>query len=224
MKGMNYAAVVDSYFSDFHCTAVSGTCSDSHAVGGGMGITRMAHSSFGQLPGSRGRSRHVRRRVGLPLLRRTSKIRRNHFFKPWQWMKGNPNFVGGPTGDAFVVKNHLELKNAIRVLVEANLMENVWGGFSQTDTAFLLTPKNQHTRNGTNVCPSGQVTDVTIVTRTSPTPEGELHLRPRFQEMARMERRRWQELAGAFMTLSWMTSTATMWVAARCLNCRTAGS
>jgi len=89
-------------------------------------------------------------------------IRRNHFFKPMQWMPGAPNFVGGLSGKPFVVKNHLELKNAVRVLVEGNLMENSWGGFSQTGHAILLTPKNQHTRNGSNVCPICQVTDVTI--------------------------------------------------------------
>ena len=88
-------------------------------------------------------------------------IRHNHFFKPWQWMPGDPNFVGGDKGHAFVTKNHLELKNAMRVLVEANLMENTWGGFTQSGYALLLTPKNQHTRHG-NVCPKCQVVDVTI--------------------------------------------------------------
>jgi hypothetical protein len=60
-----------------------------------------------------------------------------------------------------VVKNHLELKNAVRVLIEANLMENCWGGFTQTGYGILLTPKNQHTPQG-NVCPLCQVTDVTV--------------------------------------------------------------
>jgi hypothetical protein len=41
-------------------------------------------------------------------------------------------------------------------------MENSWGGFTQTGHAILLTPKNQHTRSGNNVCPICQVTDVTI--------------------------------------------------------------
>jgi len=50
----------------------------------------------------------------------------------------------------------------VRVLVEANLMENTWGGFSQTGYGILVTPKNQHTQSGANVCPSCQVTDVTI--------------------------------------------------------------
>ena len=89
-------------------------------------------------------------------------IRRNHFFKPWQWRPGQPGFVGGPGGRAFITKNHLELKNATRVLIEANLMENSWGGFTQTGRAIVLSPKNQHTKTGDYVCPLCQVTDVTI--------------------------------------------------------------
>jgi hypothetical protein len=162
MKGMNYAAIVDSYLNDFHCTAVSGACGDSHAVGGGNGNHQdgpfKISNNFLEAAGE-----SVMFGGGAATVTPTDiEIRRNHFFKPWQWMRGNPGFVGGPTGDAFVVKNHLELKNAIRVLVEANLMENVWGGFSQTGHAILLTPKNQHTRDNGNVCPLCQVTDVTI--------------------------------------------------------------
>jgi hypothetical protein len=70
--------------------------------------------------------------------------------------------VGSPDGHPFIVKNHLELKNATRVLIEANLMENNWGGFSQTGYGLLLSPKSQHTRTNGNVCPLCQVTDITI--------------------------------------------------------------
>src|SRR5439155_21821335 len=48
-----------------------------------------------------------------------------------------------------------------RVLFEGNILENTWGGFSQSGYSILLTPKNQNW-NGTNVCPICQVTDVTI--------------------------------------------------------------
>ncbi|PYV64852.1 MAG: hypothetical protein DMG95_03310, partial [Acidobacteria bacterium] len=89
-------------------------------------------------------------------------IRQNHFFKPMTWMIGQPGFVGGPTGNAFMVKNHLELKNASRVLIEGNIFENTWGGFSQAGYSILLTPKNQAGVNGTNLCPICAVTDVTI--------------------------------------------------------------
>ena len=90
-------------------------------------------------------------------------IRSNHFFKPWQWMKGHTPFQGGDSGNPFIVKNHFELKNAVRVLAEANLMENVWGGFTQRGHAILLTPKNQYSsKSHQNVCPLCQVTDVTV--------------------------------------------------------------
>jgi hypothetical protein len=162
LNGMTNAAVVDSYFSDFHCISASGTCTDSHAIAGGCSDTQdgpfkiqdnfIEASSEGILFG------------GGPATLTPSDIQilNNHFWKPWQWMKGSPNFVGGADGRPFVVKNHLELKNAVRVLVEANLLENNWGGFSQEGFAILLSPKNQHRQNGTNVCPICQVTDVTV--------------------------------------------------------------
>jgi len=84
-------------------------------------------------------------------------VRRNHFFKPTIWHLGQPGFVGGSGGQAFVVKNHFELKNAQRVLLEGNVIENVWGGFSQVGYSVLITPKNQ---NGG--CPLCLVTDVTV--------------------------------------------------------------
>jgi hypothetical protein len=47
------------------------------------------------------------------------------------------------------------------VLVDGNLMENCWGGFTQSGYGILVTPKNQHSGHK-NVCPLCQVTDVTI--------------------------------------------------------------
>jgi hypothetical protein len=88
-------------------------------------------------------------------------IRRNHMFKPLNWMKGTANFVGGRDGHPFIVKNAFELKNAQRVLLEGNIFDGSWGGFSQTGYAILLTPKNQAIATG-NVCPACLVTDVTI--------------------------------------------------------------
>jgi hypothetical protein len=162
LNGMTYAAVVDSYLNDFHCISRTGVCVDSHAVAGGTGDTQdgpfKIQNNFLEASGEA-----VMFGGGASNFTPTDiQILDNHFWKPFQWMKGSPNFVGGPTGNPFIVKNHLELKNAIRVLVEANLMENSWGGFSQTGNGILLTPKNQHTIRGTNVCPLCQVTDVTI--------------------------------------------------------------
>src|SRR5258706_3971629 len=162
LNGTNHVAIVDSYFSDFHCTAGTGTCTDAHAVGGGNGDHQdgpyKIENNFLEASGE-----SIMFGGGAATITPTDiEIRRNHFFKPIEWMKGHPNFVGGVSGNPFIVKNHLELKNAIRVLIEANLMENSWGGFTQTGRAIVLSPKNQHTKTGDYVCPLCQVTDVTI--------------------------------------------------------------
>jgi hypothetical protein len=161
LNGMTNVAVIDSYFSDFHCISTTGQCTDAHAIGGGVSNTQdgpfkiqdnfLEASGQGILFGG-----------GAATLSPSDiEIIGNHFWKPWQWMPGSPDFVGGPNGMPFTVKNHLELKNALRVLVDSNLMENNWSGFSQNGTSILLTPKNQHTYHG-NVCPKCQVTDITV--------------------------------------------------------------
>ncbi len=162
LDGATNVAVVDSYFSDFHCISVSGACTDAHAVAGGVSNTQdgpfKIQDNFLEASGEA-----ILFGGGAATLTPTDiEILGNHFWKPWQWMPGNQNFVGGANGHPFIVKNHLELKNAVRVLVDSNLMENNWGGFSQDGSAILLTPKNQHTPQGTDVCPLCQVTDVTI--------------------------------------------------------------
>ena len=162
MNGGTFVAVIDSYFTDFHCIAGTGTCTDAHAVSGGISDTQdgpykiqnnfLEASGESIMFGGGGASKSPA----------DIEIRGNHFWKPWQWMPGNPQFIGGPDGHPFVVKNHMELKNAVRVLAEANLMENNWGGFSQTGYGILICPKNQHTHGVNNICPLCQVTDVTI--------------------------------------------------------------
>lgn len=164
LSGMTNVAIVDSYFSDFHCIAGTGTCTDSHALGGGNSTTQdgpyKIQNNFLEASGEAilfGGGAATTNPADIT-------ITNNHFWKPWQWMQGNPKFIGGPDGHPFIVKNHFELKNAVRVLFEANLLENSWGGFSQTGFGILLTPRNQPTQGGLGkyVCPLCQVTDVTI--------------------------------------------------------------
>ncbi len=162
MSGGTNIAVVDSYFNDFHCISHTGSCTDAHAVSGGISETQdgpyKIQDNFMEASGEA-----IIFGGGPATMTPTDiEILNNHFWKPWQWMPGNPGFVGGSDGRPFIVKNHVELKNAARVLIEANLMENTWGGFSQTGYALLLSPKNQHTRSGRNVCPICEVVDVTI--------------------------------------------------------------
>jgi hypothetical protein len=162
LSGTNNVAVVDSYFSDFHCTAISGSCTEAHAVHGGSGNyqdgTYKIEDNFLEASGQAilfGGAAATTTPTDIT-------IRFNHFFKPWQWMKGNSPFQGGTSDNPFIVRHHLEFKNAIRVLIEDNLLENVWGGFGETGDAILLTPKSQHIKSGDNVCPICQVTDVTV--------------------------------------------------------------
>jgi hypothetical protein len=164
LTGTSYVAVVDSYLSDFHCTSKTGTCTDSHAMVGGMGTHQdgpyLIQNNFLEAA-----AEEVLFGGGAATTTPSDiTISSNHFFKPWQWMPGSKPFQGGKDGHPFIVKNHLELKNASRVLIEANLMEDVWGGFSQQGFAIVLTPSNQpsQTKPIVDMCPLCQVTDVTV--------------------------------------------------------------
>ena len=153
-----YVAIVDSFFSDFHCIARSGSCSDAQAIAGGLGdgpmgpykiVNNFLEASGENILFGGGAA------TGTPA---DIQISQNHMFKPLTWMKGQPGYVGGKDGNPFIVKNLFELKNAQRVLFEGNILENSWGGFSQVGFAILLTPKNQ----SGHLCPICQITDVTI--------------------------------------------------------------
>ena len=143
LSHLRYVAVVDSYFSDFHCVAKTGACTDSQAIAGGLGDDPMGPfkivNNFLEAAGE-----CIMMGGGEATVTPADiEIRHNHMFKPLIWMKGQPGFVGGVDGSPFIVKNFFELKNAQRVLFEGNLLENNWGGFSQTGFAILLAPKNQ---------------------------------------------------------------------------------
>jgi hypothetical protein len=159
LGGGTYISVVDSFFTDFHCVSLTGACGDSQAIAGGVGkgpmgpykITNNFLEAAGEnvlLGGGAANSSPI-----------DIQVSQNHMFKPLTWMKGQPGYVGGANGNPFTVKNLFELKNAQRVLLEGNIMENSWGGFSQVGFAILLTPKNP---GGTSVCSVCQVMDVTI--------------------------------------------------------------
>jgi hypothetical protein len=150
LDGSTYVAVIDSFLTDFHCKPVS-KCSDSQAVSGGNGLVPMGaykvvnnflESSGENIIFGGGTATHVPTDI---------EIRRNHFFKPLTWKQGQPGFIGV----TFSVKNHLELKTSQRVLVEGNIMENTWGGFSQAGFSVVVTPKNPGS------CWVCEVTDVT---------------------------------------------------------------
>lgn len=158
LTGDTYAAVIDSYFSDFKCVAVTGACVEGQAIAGGLGshpqgpfkIVNNFLEAAGQSILLGGGPASV-----TPA---DIEIRRNYLYKPPSWRPGHSQFIGAPNGRPYIVKNLFELKNAQRVLFEGNVLDNSWGGFTQTGFAIVLTPKNQ----GDNTCPACQVTDVTI--------------------------------------------------------------
>ena len=156
LGGSTYVAVIDSFFTDFHCIYSTGSCTDAQAINGGINTHPMGPykivNNFLEASGENilfGGGPATQTPADI-------EITHNHMFKPLTWMKGQPGYVGGADGHPFIVKNLFELKNAKRVLLDSNIMENTWGGFSQVGFAILLTPKG----NGT--CPICQVTDVTI--------------------------------------------------------------
>lgn len=161
--GMTNAAVIDSFMTDFHCTTRIGACTDSKAIAGGVG----------SLPGGPYKiSNNFLEAAGENILLGGGpatttpadiEILRNHFYKPVIWQTGRPGFMGGKDGLPFVVKNLFELKNAQRVLLEGNIMEYSWGGFTQAGDGIVLTPKSQYSlAKNQSVCPLCQVTDITI--------------------------------------------------------------
>ncbi len=163
LAGLTNTSLISSYLNDFHCTSKVGACTDSHAIAGGTGSAPggpyQIVNNFLEAAGE-----NVMFGGGAATVSPADiQISQNHFFKPLLWMAGSSGYIGGTGGNAFVVKNHLELKNAQRVLAEDNVLENNWGGFSQTGFSILLTPKDQFdVQTNTNLCPLCVVTDVTI--------------------------------------------------------------
>jgi hypothetical protein len=172
LSGITYAAVLDSYFNDFHCAANIGTCTDSQTIAGGLGNlpqgTWKIENNFLEAA-----SENVLFGGGVGTTTPTDiEIRRNHMFKPLTWMAGQPGFIGGTNTDPtkcvkfntpgycpFVVKNLFELKNAQRLLFEGNILEHTWPGFTQHGIAIVLTALSQ---GGTTGNPNATVADITI--------------------------------------------------------------
>src|SRR5262249_22786849 len=65
-------------------------------------------------------------------------IRGNHLFKPLTWKVGDPSYLGRH----WLVKNILELKNARRVTIDGNVLQNNWVD-AQAGTPVLFTARNQ---------------------------------------------------------------------------------
>ena len=80
-------------------------------------------------------------------------FRGNHCSKPLSWMKQHPSYAG----KHWSIKNLFELKNARRVLIDGNLLENNWVD-GQSGFAVQFTVRNQE-----GTAPWSVVEDITFI-------------------------------------------------------------
>ena len=157
VEGSRFVGIVNSYIGGLNCIAGTGKCTDATAIGGAHSDapfgTFKIYNNFLESAGENilfGGGPSENSPTDL-------EIRRNHLFRPMIWKEGEPGYTPSASGRPFIVKNNLELKSGVRVLFEANLLENSWGGFSQTGFSILLTPVSQASQ-----CPKCRVTDITM--------------------------------------------------------------
>jgi hypothetical protein len=125
---LNSAAstVRDSYFADFKAVGI-----DSQAIAGWNGpgpylLVNNYMEAAGEVVLFGGADPAVPNLVPSDIT-----VRRNHLTRPFAWR-----------GQNWQVKNLLELKNAQRVVIDGNVMENHWVQ-AQPGYAVLFTPRNQ---------------------------------------------------------------------------------
>src|ERR1700720_1406026 len=97
-----YVAVVDSFFSDFHCVARTGSCSDAQAIAGGLGDGPMGPykivNNFLEASGEN----ILFGGGGATATPTDIQVSHNHMFKPLTWLKGQSGFIGGRSGSPFI--------------------------------------------------------------------------------------------------------------------------
>ena len=136
----NYISVIDSYISDCKEDGADSQALGSYSATGPMKIVNNYLEGAGENVMFGGSDPSIPNAVPSDI-----EIRCNLFFKPLSWMK-----------EQWDIKNLLEFKNAQRVLVEGNRLENNWPN-AQSGFALLLTPRNQN-----NTAPWSVVQDITI--------------------------------------------------------------
>ncbi|MGH8371264.1 MAG: hypothetical protein ACRETO_00850 [Gammaproteobacteria bacterium] len=143
----SYAAVIDSYLSNFKEV---GADSQAILVWNGPGPFKIVNN---YLEASGENVMFGGQDPTIPgLVPSDIEIRGNYFAKPLTWKISDPTYLGTP----WSIKNLFELKNASRVLVDGNLFEYNWAQ-SQDGFSILFTVRDQ---DGT--APWSIVSDVTF--------------------------------------------------------------
>jgi hypothetical protein len=106
------------------------------------------------------------------LMPRDIEIRGNHLFKPLSWKVGHATYAG----HHWTVKNLLELKSAVNVIIDGNVMEHNWTD-GQDGKAILFTVRNQECS-----APWSTIQNVTFTNNSVIDAEGGLNLLGRDNE------------------------------------------
>lgn len=144
------SAVLDSHISGFHSIGF-----DTYAIGGTNGPGPFViRNNYLEAAGENilfgGAAPAIPNLVPSDL-----EVRNNHFFKPFSWRVGHPDYAG----KHWTIKNLFELKTGRRVLLDGNILENCWADLptGQSGYAILLTVRNEGGK-----APWADVSDVTI--------------------------------------------------------------
>jgi len=159
----SYIAIIDSYINDFHCQSTVPPCVDNRAIGGGSSTT--SQEGTWKIVNNYLEASAEGLAFGMPAAAATTpptdvEIRHNYFYKPTFWMPGDPNY----NGLSFIVRDHVELKNGTRILIEGNVLQNTWSGFGagygvQQGPSIVLSPR---VSAAAFPCPLCVVTNITI--------------------------------------------------------------
>jgi len=142
-----HVAVINSYFENYHSTQFDAQAIVAWNTPGPLKIVNNYLEGSGENVLFGGAAPSIRKVIPSDI-----EIRLNHFFKPLSWKPDDPSYAG----ILWSVKNLLEFKNARRVLVEGNILENNWAQ-SQDGFGILLTPRGQD-----GLCPWCTVANLTF--------------------------------------------------------------
>jgi hypothetical protein len=135
-----YVSVIDSYISDCKEDGADSQALAAYSATGPIKIVNNYLEGAGENVIFGGADPSIPNAVPSDI-----EIRCNLIFKPLSWMT-----------EQWDIKNLLEFKNAQRVLVEGNRLENCWPN-AQSGFALLFTPRNQD-----NTAPWSVVQDITF--------------------------------------------------------------
>lgn len=137
-NGTNFA-IIDSYVSDIHEGIYDSQALLAYLTPGPIKIVNNYLSATTEnimLGGAGGPNN--------PYVPSDLEIRNNWLYKPLSWAARG---VTLPPNPRWIVKNHLELKSARRVLFDRNTLENLWAGGGEQGDSLALTIRTSQSGN-----------------------------------------------------------------------------